>query len=114
MLRTRSRKCQFVYLAGPLVSISLAVLLYILLLVSHIPLLNFGAVLNLGLATASLLAVPPLEGAVIGEGYYTRWIFWVAIFVTVMSALIAANSFVDIGDLLIAACLHVVGLGFPR
>ncbi len=87
------RKRQSVLLAGPLASILFAMLLYALYIASHIPLFNFGAVLNLGLAAASLLSLPPLEGATIGEGYYTRWTFWMATFVTVMSAFIAISSF---------------------
>jgi tetratricopeptide (TPR) repeat protein/Zn-dependent protease len=90
---TDKRRHESVLLAGPLASILFALLLYVLYVSTHIPLFNFGAVLNLGLAAASLLALPPLEGATISEGYYTRWTFWIAIFVTVMSAILAANSF---------------------
>jgi tetratricopeptide (TPR) repeat protein len=87
------RKQHFVYLAGPLASIIFAVFLYGLYAASHVLLLHFGAVLNLSLAAASLLAVPPLEGATISEGYYTRWTFRAAIFVAAMAALVAIDSF---------------------
>ena len=81
------------FLAGPLASIFMTVLLYALYLASHVPLFNFGAVLNGALASASLLSLPPLEGAAISERYYTRWAFWAAIFVTVITALIALNGY---------------------
>ena len=87
------RRQESVLLAGPLASILFAVLLHVLYVTTHIPLFDFGAVLNLGLAAASLLSLPPLEGATISEGYYTRWPFWMATFVTVMSAILAASSF---------------------
>jgi Tfp pilus assembly protein PilF/Zn-dependent protease len=87
------RRRQLVYLAGPVTSILFAVLLYVLYLSSNVPLFHFGAVLNLGLAAASLLSLPPLEGATIAVGYYTRWTFWATIFVTVMSALLAISHF---------------------
>jgi Zn-dependent protease len=87
------RRRQLAYLAGPVMSILFAVLLYVLYLSSDVPLFHFGAVLNLGLAAASLLSLPPLEGATIGEGYYTRWTFWATIFVTVLSAFLAIDSF---------------------
>lgn len=50
-----------------------AVLLYMLCLASRVPLFNFGATLNVGLAAASLLPAPALKGATISEGYYARW-----------------------------------------
>jgi len=71
--KAEERRRQLVLLAGPLATIFLAVLLYALYALSHIPLFRFGVVLNLGLAAASLLSLPPLEGATIGEGYYRRW-----------------------------------------
>jgi tetratricopeptide (TPR) repeat protein len=87
------RRRHLVLLGGPLASVLLAVLLFALFLVYGVPLLRFGAVLNLGLAAASLLAVPPLEGAMVSGGYYTRWVFWAAILVTVMSALVAGTAY---------------------
>jgi tetratricopeptide (TPR) repeat protein/Zn-dependent protease len=90
---TGERERQLIYLAGPLATILFAVLLLILYATSHMPLFHFGAVLNLGLAAASLLALPPLEGAAVSDGYYTRWAFWAAIFVTVMSAVVALNGY---------------------
>ena len=87
------RRRQRVLLAGPLASLLFASLLYALYVSTHIPLFNFGAVLNLGLAAASLLSLPPLEGAAISEGYYTRWTFWMATVVTVMSAFLAISGF---------------------
>jgi tetratricopeptide (TPR) repeat protein/Zn-dependent protease len=87
------RKRQLVLLAGPLTTIFLALLLYALYLISHIPLFRFGAVLNLSMAAASLLALPPLEGALIGKGYYRRWTVRATIFVAILSALIAVNSY---------------------
>jgi tetratricopeptide (TPR) repeat protein len=87
------RRRQLVLLAGPLATIFLALLLYMLYAVSHVPLFRFGAVLNLGLAAASLLVLPPLEGATIGKGYYRRLSVWAAIFVTIMSTLIAVTSY---------------------
>ena len=87
------RRRQLVLLAGPLATILLAVLLYALYIFSRVPLFRFGVVLNLGLAAASLLSLPPLEGAIIGEGYYRRWAFWAATFVAIMSTLIFVISF---------------------
>jgi Zn-dependent protease len=87
------RRRQLVFFAGPLASIFMALLLYALYLASHVPLFNFGAVLNVALAAASLLSLPPLEGTEISEGYYTRWAFWAAIFVTVITALIASSGY---------------------
>ena len=91
--KAEERKRQLVLLAGPLATIFLAVLLYALYAVSHIPLFRFGVVLNLSMAAASLLALPPLEGAIIGEGYYRRWTVRATIFVAILSALIAVNSY---------------------
>jgi Zn-dependent protease len=58
------------------------VLLYALFLASDMPLMRFGAVLNLALAAASLVALPPLEGAAVGGKYFARWLFWLGVFVT--------------------------------
>ena len=91
--KAEERRRQLVLLAGPLATIFLAVLLYALYAISHIPLFRFGTVLNLGLAAASLLWLPPLEGAILGQGYYRRWTIWVATFVAVMSTLIIITSF---------------------
>jgi tetratricopeptide (TPR) repeat protein/Zn-dependent protease len=87
------RSRHLVLLAGPLATICLAVVIYALYTITHIPLFRFGAILNLGLAAASLLLLPPLEGATIGNGHYHRWVLWAAIFVTVMSTLIVITSF---------------------
>jgi Zn-dependent protease len=87
------RRRHLVLLAGPLATICLAVVIYALYTITHIPLFRFGAILNLGLAAASLLLLPPLEGATIGNGHYHRWVLSAAIFVTVMSTLIVITSF---------------------
>jgi tetratricopeptide (TPR) repeat protein/Zn-dependent protease len=86
------RRRQLVLLAGPLATIVLAVLLYALYAVSHVPVFRFGTILNLGLAAASLLSLPPLEGATIGQGHYRRWVILAATFVTVMSTLMVITS----------------------
>jgi tetratricopeptide (TPR) repeat protein/Zn-dependent protease len=86
------RRRQLVLLAGPLATIMLAMLLYALYAVSHVPVFRFGTILNLGLAAASLLSLPPLEGATIGQGHYRRWAIWAATFVAVMSTLVVITS----------------------
>jgi hypothetical protein len=88
------RKRSFAYLAGPLASLSFAALLYALFLWSHIPMLHFGVTLNLAMASASLLLMPPLDAAKMDEGYYGRWTLWMAIVVTAMSAFLAIRSFI--------------------
>ena len=91
--KAEERRRQMVLLAGPLASVFFAVVLYALFAISHIPLFRFGTVLNLGLAAASLLSLPPLEGAIIAEGYYRRWTIWAATFVAVMSTLMIITTF---------------------
>jgi len=86
------RRRQLVILAGPLATILLAVLLCSLYIFSRVPLFRFGVVLNLGLAAASLLPLPPLEGATIRKGHYQRWTICSAIFVTIMSTLMLLAS----------------------
>jgi hypothetical protein len=87
------RKRSFVYLAGPLASLFFAALLYALFLWSRIPMLHFGVTLNLAMASASLLLMPPLDAAKMDKGYYGGWTFWMATFVTVMSAFMAISNF---------------------
>jgi tetratricopeptide (TPR) repeat protein/Zn-dependent protease len=90
--KSGERRRQFVLLAGPLATIFFAVFLFVLYSISHIPLFRFGVVLNLGMAAASLLSLPPLEGATIDQGYYRRWALWAATFVAAMSTLITITS----------------------
>jgi Zn-dependent protease len=79
-------------MAGPLTTIVSAVFLYALFAISHIPLFRFGVVLNLGMAAASLLSLPPLEGATIDHGSYRRWALLVATFVAAMSTPLTITS----------------------
>jgi tetratricopeptide (TPR) repeat protein len=80
------RRRSFIYLAGPLASLSFAALLYVLFLWCRIPMLHFGVTLNLAMASASLLLMPPLDAAKMDERYYGRLTFWIATCVTVMAA----------------------------
>lgn len=85
---TKERERSFAYLAGPLASTLLAALLYALFWVSGMPLLRFGAILNLALAAVSLMALPPLEGASVGKKYFARWLLLLGTFVTAFTLLI--------------------------
>ena len=75
----RDRERSLIYVAGPAANMLLALLLFILYLISHIPLLRLGAILNLAAAAVSLLLLPPLDGAMVGKGYYARLLFWVGL-----------------------------------
>ena len=84
----RERERGLVYLAGPIASILFAALLFVLFLFSHIPLLRLGAILSLAVAVVSLLLLPPLDGAMVGRGRYTRLLFWAGIAMTVLWAVV--------------------------
>jgi tetratricopeptide (TPR) repeat protein len=85
------RQRSFVYLAGPLASLSFAALLYALFFWSYIPMLHFGIILNLAMASASLLLMPPLDAAKM-DGDYNLWTFWAGILVLGLTALVSTVS----------------------
>jgi hypothetical protein len=57
-------------------------------LTSHIPLLRLGAILNLTAAAVSLLLLPPLDGAMVGKGRYTRLLFWMGLALAAASVVV--------------------------
>jgi tetratricopeptide (TPR) repeat protein len=87
------RRRNLIYLAGPLASLSFAALLYAVFLWCRIPMLHYGVTINLAMASASLLLMPPLDAAKMDERYYGRLTFWIATFVTVMAALLGLTRF---------------------
>lgn len=95
----RERERSLIYLAGPVASMLFAVLLFVLFLFSHIPLLRLGAILNLAVAVVSLLLLPPLDGAMVGGGRYTRLLFWAGIAMTVLwAAVYFSNQLYCVGS----------------
>ena len=86
--REQERERNLIYLAGPAANILFAALLFVLFLLSHIPLLRLGAILSLAVAAVSLLLLPPLDGAMVGRGRYTRLLFWAGITMAVLWALV--------------------------
>jgi hypothetical protein len=86
--RERERERSLVYLAGPAASILFAALLFVLFLLSHIPMLRLGAILSLAVAVVSLLLLPPLDAAMVSRGRYTQLLFWAGIAMTVLWALV--------------------------
>jgi tetratricopeptide (TPR) repeat protein/Zn-dependent protease len=85
----QGREESLAYMAGPVASTLLAVLLYALFLLSDMPLMRLGAILNLALAAASMVALPPMEGATVSERRYVRWLCWLGVFVTAFTVLIS-------------------------
>ena len=84
----RDRERSLIYLAGPAANILFSTLLFALYLISQISLLRLGAILNLTMAAVSLLLVPPLDGAMVSKGRYTRLLFWAGLALAVASAVV--------------------------
>lgn len=81
----------FVHLAGPVASALLALALYGWFLVAGTPLLRSAAIINLAIASSSLLPLPGLDGAMLGKGRAGRIASGLALAVGIVLALVAAR-----------------------
>ena len=86
------RKRAMVFLAGPLASLAFALLLFALYLAGSVPLLRLGATLNLSLAAVSLISLPPLDAAMVGEGRHTRWLVAAGVVLAVLAVLVSLSN----------------------